>query len=239
MNKYSGSFSYNIPILAIPGKGGSYPINMGYSSGISPSSEASWVGLGWSLNVGAVNRELRGLPDDFKGDKIKTEIDQRPNWNIMWTPQKSHNEMFGIPVFDIEEGIKPKKGNPISFRYYLNSDFGLGYKAEASMAKMLYGMKSPMLDLSVSMDAQNGLNYSPTLNCFGLFQRKNNYQYNVSLSGTYSARYGWQGMNVNGGIQTKQRTSRVQAYTYGEKKIAQKYSGNKDGVKVGDKLILS
>ena len=58
VNKYSGSFSYNIPILAIPGKGGSYPINMGYSSGISPSSEASWVGLGWSLNVGALSLQL-------------------------------------------------------------------------------------------------------------------------------------------------------------------------------------
>jgi hypothetical protein len=31
---------------------------------------ASMVGLGWNLNAGAINRNLRGLPDDFNGDEV-------------------------------------------------------------------------------------------------------------------------------------------------------------------------
>jgi hypothetical protein len=67
---FSGDFSYNIPLLDV----GGYPINLSYQSGSSVDDEASWVGLGWSLNPGTINRQLRGVPDDFSGvDKIKRE----------------------------------------------------------------------------------------------------------------------------------------------------------------------
>lgn len=65
---FSGSFKYNIPLLDVDG----YPVNLNYASGAGIDDEASWVGLGWNLNVGAVNRQLRGVPDDFSGDMIKT-----------------------------------------------------------------------------------------------------------------------------------------------------------------------
>src|SRR3954470_16735276 len=67
---YSGDFTYNIPLLSVPGPNGGYPINLAYHSGVSTEQEASWVGLGWNLNVGAVSRNLMGLPDDFNGDMI-------------------------------------------------------------------------------------------------------------------------------------------------------------------------
>jgi hypothetical protein len=45
--------------------------------------EASWVGLGWNLNPGVMNRSLRGLPDDFNGaDSMRTEMNQKKNWNV-------------------------------------------------------------------------------------------------------------------------------------------------------------
>lgn len=66
---FSGDFKYNIPLMDIDG----YPINLNYQSGTGIDDEASWVGLGWNLNVGAINRQLRGIPDDFKGDKLKTQ----------------------------------------------------------------------------------------------------------------------------------------------------------------------
>jgi hypothetical protein len=58
---FSGSFKYNLPVMDIDG----YPINLSYQSGAGMDDEASWVGLGWNLNVGAINRSLRGLPDDL------------------------------------------------------------------------------------------------------------------------------------------------------------------------------
>lgn len=61
---FSGDFKYNIPLMDIDG----YPINLNYQSGVSMEEEASWVGLGWNLNVGSISRQLRGIPDDMAGD---------------------------------------------------------------------------------------------------------------------------------------------------------------------------
>ena len=65
----TGDFNYNIPLM----DAGGYPINISYHAGASADDEGSWVGLGWSLTPGAMNRDMRGIPDDFKGDKIKKE----------------------------------------------------------------------------------------------------------------------------------------------------------------------
>jgi hypothetical protein len=66
---FTGGFKYNLPVMDIDG----YPINLNYQSGAGMDDEASWVGLGWNLNVGAINRSLRGLPDDLNGETVTTE----------------------------------------------------------------------------------------------------------------------------------------------------------------------
>lgn len=67
----SGDFSYQIPLSDIPGPYGNYPLSLSYHAGISPQQEASWVGLGWSLNPGSINRDVRGVPDDqFHGGTL-------------------------------------------------------------------------------------------------------------------------------------------------------------------------
>lgn len=70
----TGDFSYNIPLFDV----GGYPVNLAYNSDISMDQEASWVGLGWSLNTGVINRTLRGIPDDFNGDVIKKDYYTKP-----------------------------------------------------------------------------------------------------------------------------------------------------------------
>lgn len=60
----SGDFSYQIPLSDIPSPYGNYPLSLSYHAGISPQQEASWVGLGWSLNPGSISRDVRGVPDD-------------------------------------------------------------------------------------------------------------------------------------------------------------------------------
>lgn len=72
VNLATGDFAYTLPLLSVPGPEGDYPIAMSYHSGIGPNQEATWVGLGWTLNAGAVNRSVTGYPDDYRGAQVET-----------------------------------------------------------------------------------------------------------------------------------------------------------------------
>lgn len=79
---FSGDFTYNLPVVNIPGPDGAgYSMSLSYHSGVSSEEEASWVGYGWTLNPGAINRQMRGLPDDYKGNNVKKYNKTRPNWS--------------------------------------------------------------------------------------------------------------------------------------------------------------
>jgi hypothetical protein len=60
----TGDFTYNVPLLEVPGPAGSYPLNLSYHAGIQPNQEASWTGLGFTLNPGSISRLVNGYPDD-------------------------------------------------------------------------------------------------------------------------------------------------------------------------------
>ncbi len=66
VDPFTGDFSYSIPLMDVEG----YPITLSYNSNITMNTEASWVGLGWNLNVGSVEREMRGIPDEFDGTQM-------------------------------------------------------------------------------------------------------------------------------------------------------------------------
>ena len=70
VNLYTGDFTYNIPLMSVPGPNGGYPINLFYNSGAGMHEAGSWVGLGWNLNIGAINRQLRVLPDDINVEVV-------------------------------------------------------------------------------------------------------------------------------------------------------------------------
>ncbi|MDC1265806.1 hypothetical protein N8009_03335 [Flavobacteriaceae bacterium] len=71
VNLVTGDLSYVLPLLNVPSPEGGYPLALSYHAGIAMDQEASWVGLGWSLNPGAVNRSVNGYPDDWKNGLIK------------------------------------------------------------------------------------------------------------------------------------------------------------------------
>lgn len=66
---YTGIPEISIPIYEINVDGFKLPISLSYhSSGIKVGQEASWVGLGWTLNAGGcISRTIRGT-DDFNRD---------------------------------------------------------------------------------------------------------------------------------------------------------------------------
>lgn len=66
VNLVTGDFSYVLPLLNVPGPEGGYPVSLAYHSGIAMGQEASWAGLGWNINPGALNRSVSGVPDDWK-----------------------------------------------------------------------------------------------------------------------------------------------------------------------------
>lgn len=65
VNLVTGDMSYVLPLLNVPSPEGGYPVSLSYHAGIAMDQEASWVGLGWSLNPGAINRGVNGYPDDW------------------------------------------------------------------------------------------------------------------------------------------------------------------------------
>ncbi|GAB1449450.1 hypothetical protein MASR2M44_24790 [Bacteroidota bacterium] len=114
---FTGDMNYNIPLLDVDG----YPVNISYKAGPSMEEEASWVGLGWSLNPGSINRSLRGIPDDFKGDNIKTKVYSKPNWTIR----------LNLPLMRKLFGYQLTKSNfnlNLSYNNYTNWDIELPVK---------------------------------------------------------------------------------------------------------------
>lgn len=83
VNEFTGDFTYNLPILQIPGpNGGGYAMSLSYHSGASPEEEASWVGYGWTLNPGAINRQKQGIPDDWNGEQMTFYNKTIPNRTV-------------------------------------------------------------------------------------------------------------------------------------------------------------
>lgn len=62
---YSGDLNLSVPLLVIPGKHGhDFPIVLTYNSNITQRQTASWVGLGWNLELGSVERSPMGRFDE-------------------------------------------------------------------------------------------------------------------------------------------------------------------------------
>lgn len=129
---FSGDFNYNIPLMDV----GGYPINIAYHGGVGMDQEASWVGLGWNLNPGVINRNMRGIPDDFSGggDKIKKEAYMKPNVTVSANGGVS-GEVFGLPFSKLKAnfGITNNTYRGWGLEYSVTPEFNLGSQFEAEM----------------------------------------------------------------------------------------------------------
>jgi len=155
---FSGDFSYNIPLFELPGPNGGYPFNLSYSSGVGMDTEASWVGLGFSLNPGAINRQMRGLPDEFKADPIYTKMAIEPSVTVG----------LGVGVSLEIFGGSPELGS-IGLGATYNNFKGLGYSIDASLGfkgTASSGMTGG-IGLDVSLNSKEGINVNPSLSLGG------------------------------------------------------------------------
>ncbi len=84
-------------------------------------AEASWVGLGFSLQPGAINRQMRGLPDEFNGDEVRTKTALNPSVTV------GLSSGIGVEVFGRTLGIKS------GFGIYQNNYRGMGYTIDNSI----------------------------------------------------------------------------------------------------------
>ncbi len=157
VNVSTGDFSYNIPLMSVEG----YPINLSYNSGRSMEEEASMVGLGWNLNIGQVTRNMRGLPDDFAGDKIEQTTTMKPNVTVGLTPS-----------FPAEIGGKEIDGKKVggtklnlSLGFYTNNRTGVGFDfgISPSIAVANTTKGSLSLGLGLSFKSGSGIDFNPSV----------------------------------------------------------------------------
>ena len=185
---FSGDFSYNIPLFELPGPNGGYPFNLSYQSGINVDQEASWVGLGWNLQPGAINRQMRGLPDEFNGeDKIQTKMSMAPNVTVGMGAGVGV-ELFGADALSLG----------IGFSVYQNNYRGAGYSIDGMLgfSKSSASGRTGGIGLNFSLDSNEGISLNPSLSL-------GNKNVNLGLGIGYNSKEGLTNLSFDSNINSR------------------------------------
>lgn len=177
VDPFTGDFSYNIPLMDVGGA----PLNLIYNSGISTDQEASWVGLGWNINPGVINRNMRGVPDDFKGETIKKTLNMKPN--------RTYHANLNLSAEAL--GFE-KTGPSIGLGIRWNNYSGLGFDQSINISVNLgAGGKGPFTGgLGIRSSTDGGLSLSPSISFQKGIQKLENTALNLSLGGSFNSRAG-------------------------------------------------
>lgn len=191
VDPFTGDFTYNIPLMDVEG----YPLNISYNSGVTMDQDASWVGLGWNLNPGAITRSLRGLPDDFNGDAVVKELSIKPTINVEVNASLKP-EILG---FNLSGGGGPSLSLSASLSYNNYNGFGVsqGIGMSFGLGKFLGGDATAGFSLSGS--SENGASFAPNV---GLsYKKKKSEQFDISKSASigtaYNSRAGLQALSYD------------------------------------------
>jgi hypothetical protein len=153
---FTGDFAYNIPLLDVDG----YPINLNYESGTGMDDEASWTGLGWNVNVGAINRQVRGIPDDMSGDTIETDHYTKPKVTV------GGRLSAKVEIFGHGKGVGPKLNGTLSVGVFNDNYTGIGAEvgANAGLTGLNDGPFTAGLGLGITSNTTSGVDITPSLN---------------------------------------------------------------------------
>ncbi|WP_143059268.1 hypothetical protein [Chitinophaga arvensicola] len=188
---FTGAFKYNIPLMDIDG----YPINLNYQSGVGMDDEASWVGLGWNLNVGAINRSLRGIPDDMNGDKVITEHYTAPKTTTGGRGTVKAEFFGGTKLI----GLKGSLSLGVFSDTYTGIGAEFGINAGISLTRGT-GSLTPGLGVGLMSNTSNGVDVTPNIT-LALYDKSNeNKTTNVGLSANlgYNTRQGLKSLTLTG-----------------------------------------
>ncbi|WP_024771409.1 thrombospondin type 3 repeat-containing protein [Aquimarina macrocephali] len=150
VNLSSGNFNYNIPVMDV----GGYPLNLAYDSGVTMDQESSWVGLGWNLNVGQINRQVRGIPDDFKGDEMTYENNMKNNVTV-GVYAGFDGQIFGLEAPD---GLKASFGMDVKYNNYTGVSFKPSYGIQFGLTEGV------SVGIQASSSVTDGATISPSVN---------------------------------------------------------------------------
>lgn len=185
VNLVTGNMSYVLPLLNVPSPEGGYPLALSYHSGIAMDQEASWVGLGWNLNPGAINRGVNGYPDDWKDARIGEFYYDAGGTKTY------HSFSIGATFYGkFSVGLGISWGSNQSLGGYVEASIGLGGKGGASIGGFAgtngYGISGGFGGFSASLST-NGIGFGvKTYGNNSSFGLNFNYNYASGLSGGFS-----------------------------------------------------
>lgn len=179
----SGDFNYNIPIMDV----GGYPINLAYNSGVTMDQEASWVGLGWDLNVGQIARQVRGLPDDFDGDLMTYENNMKENITV------GSNVNVFFSGFGVGENLKASIGLGIKYNNY----DGFGSSINGGLTYQI--AENLSVGMNMESSASDGVSVSPSVSFDKKFSNEKSGETNLGANAgvSYNSRKGLESMTMS------------------------------------------
>lgn len=166
VNASTGDFSYNIPLMNV----GFHGINLFYQAGITMDQEATMVGLGWNINAGVIDRNVRGIPDDFDGDEIIKKLSTKP-YTTFGASFSAGSELYGVNLggalndsvsINASLGIYHNSYDGIGFEYSLGPSLSLGLRNKSSLS----------LGLGINGNSDGGISLNPSVNFEANFKKK-------------------------------------------------------------------
>jgi YD repeat-containing protein len=186
VNLATGDMSYVLPLLNVPSPEGGYPLALSYHAGIAMNQEASWVGLGWNVNPGALSRNVNNSPDDWNNAKsidfAYSNLGSHTKINVgVGVQYKLFSLAFDYTFIDgkgkggivslgigapISKGVNAQLSGSVGFGIYSNySSIGIGITSETGVKDInasgkisLSSLKDNLFGVDLAYAGQ-GLNY--------------------------------------------------------------------------------
>ncbi|WP_025739445.1 hypothetical protein [Aquimarina pacifica] len=204
VNLLTGDFSYVLPLLNVPSPEGGYPLSLSYHGGIAHNQEASWVGLGWNLNPGSINRNINGFPDDWG----KTGYEEF-FYDAGWT-EDEYNFSVGVDVYGFNIGLGASWGS---------------HRSTGGFVSLGYGYEGIGVNTSIGTDGASigvgykGFNISMGTNGVGIgygskFSKGSEMGYGLSLNYNYNSGLSG-GISITGSNTTYGKEGRTKSASVG------------------------